>query len=125
MNPSASPPRTHNARQRVLRRRCRRLRLEQAVRIAVCGLFGFRYRARSRPALWCTACRVWLGPQTFLEWAFWAPEIDILWVVQGACDAPADKAELRKAAKAALLNDWEDNLAVLPCRDNPRWLPLP
>lgn len=112
-------------RQRVLRRRSRRLSLKQAVRHAVDMLFRFEYRAPRAEALWCESKRVWLGSETFLYWALWDSEIDIPWAVAMALDAPQGADDLREAVRAELTAYWADRTASLPRKAKPHWLPLP
>jgi hypothetical protein len=99
--------------------------LEDAVRFAVDVFFRFEFRASRAEALWSETEHVWMGSQTFLYWAFWDGQIDIPWVVANAVDAPEDADDLREAVRAALITCWLHSIRSLPCRERPRWLPLP
>ncbi|NUQ61645.1 MAG: hypothetical protein HUU20_04100 [Pirellulales bacterium] len=112
-------------RQRSLRHRLRSLPLAGAVHLAAEAFFRFRYRAVRADALWSETEHVWLGSETFLHWAMWDAAIDIPWVVAAAADAPPDGDELRKAVRAELKAYWTEQVAGLPRKKSPGWLPLP
>ena len=114
-----------SGRQRSIRCRTRHLSLHKAVRLAADAFFRFTYRARKMAALWSSAEQVWLGPETFLYWALWDTGIDIPWVVAEAADAPLAPDELRAVVGAELATYWEKQMASLPRKGKPSWLPLP
>jgi len=95
------------------------------VRSAVNVFFHFDRRATHGTALWSETERVWMGSQTFLYWAIRDAEIDIPWAVATASDAPEDVDLLREAVRVELLSYWKNQIASLPRRVFPRWLPLP
>jgi hypothetical protein len=112
-------------RQRFIRRHSRGLSLKKAVRFSVDALFEFNWRATQGKALWCETERVWLGSNTFLDWAIWDADIDIPWVVATAAGAPKDALRLREAVREELVAYWVDRLNALPPKGRPHWLPLP
>jgi len=119
------PPRVSTCRQRSIRRRARRFPLKKAVRFAVDVCFRFTGRATQVKALWSETERVWLGSKTFLDWSMWIENIDIPWVVATSADAPQDEEQLREVVLAELNEYWANQLAVLPSKERPNWLPLP
>jgi len=121
-SPGANTP---TARQRYVRSRSSRASLECAVRFAVDVFFGFRYRSTGASALWCETERVWLGNETFVDWALCDADIGIPWAVATALDAPENPDELREAVRAELIAYWTLQMASLPSNEHPRWLPLP
>jgi hypothetical protein len=114
-----------NGCQRSLRRRTRHLSLRRAVRYAARAFFRFKYRGATASALWSSAEHVWMGRETFLHWALCDRAIDIPWIVALAEDAPSDPEELREAVGAELAAYWKKQLASLPRKGKPHWLPLP
>jgi hypothetical protein len=114
-----------SGRQRSIRRRTRHLSLRTAVRLAADAFFRFTYRSPKSAALWSSAERVWLGRQTFLHWALWDASIDIPWVVAETADVPPVPDDFRAAVDAELAAYWERQLASLPRKGKPCWLPLP
>ena len=123
--PILPPPNGPSARQRTVRRRASGRPLQNAVRLAADAFFHFTHRAKRAKALWSDTERVWLGSQTFLDWSMSEGEIHMLWVVATAADAPSAADELRKAVHAELVAYWADQMASLPRKSNPQWLPLP
>jgi hypothetical protein len=95
------------------------------VRLAADAFFRFTYRAPKAAALWSSAERVWLGRQTFLHWALWDTSIDIPWVVAETTEVPLAPDKLRAMVDVELAAYWETQLASLPRRGKPCWLPLP
>jgi hypothetical protein len=114
-----------SARQRLLRRRMRCLPFRKAVRCAANVFFRFKFRATKGTALWSGAEHVWLGRETFINWALSDNDIEIPWVVAEAALAPLDPAELRAAVVAELSSYWKRKSAALPRRGKPFWHPLP
>jgi hypothetical protein len=112
-------------RQRIVRYRASQLPWRVAVRMAARAFFHFTHRARSDKALWSESERVWLGSQTFLHWAMSDDDIDIPWLVAGVSGAPEEADELESAVRRELLAYWGEQLAALPQKSTPRWLPLP
>ena len=53
------------------------------------------------------------------------PEIDIPRVVATAADAPKDSEELCRIVQTELSAYWAKGLTLLPCRESPKWPPLP
>jgi hypothetical protein len=123
--PILPPPNGPSARQRAVRRRARGRPLQRAVWLAADAFFQFTHRATRGKALWSDSERAWLGSQTFLDWAMSDAEIHIPWVVATAADAPNAPDELRKAVQTELIAYWADQMASLPRKSNPHWLPLP
>lgn len=120
------PPRNGpTPRQRSIRHRASRLYLDAAVRLAAGAFFHFTHRSEQTKALWSRSERVWMGSQTFLNWAMSDPGIDVPWIVAKAADAPDTADELRKAVRAELIAYWAEQLASLPRKSTPRWPPLP
>jgi hypothetical protein len=113
------------SRQRCMRCRSSQLAMGKAIRKAVQAFFHFEYRATEARALWCGTGRVWLGYETFLNWALFDAQIDIPWIVATSPDAPAGDDALRNAVRVELKACWTDKLASLPRRARPHWLPLP
>ena len=123
--PVPPPPNGPTARQRSVRHRARRLYLHAAVRLAVLAFFRFTHRAERTKALWSHREGVWMGSQTFLNWAMSDGHIDIPWTVAEAADAPDTADELRAAVRNELRAYWADQLASLPAKASPKWPPLP
>lgn len=123
----AAPRVSHvsTGRQRSIRRRSCSLSLKDAIQMAADRCFRFRCRALEGKALWSETERVWLGSETFLHWAMWLKDIDIPWAVATAVGAPRDIDQLRGVVLAELTAYWAEQLAFLPRREQPRWLPLP
>lgn len=127
-SPRIPPPRSHpTGSQRSIRRRASRRHLRGAVRLAAQAFFRFTHRGNVAEALWSHSERVWMGSQTFLNWAMCDPDIDIPWLVAEATDAPetASESEFREAVRAELIAYWREQLAALPRKSTPPWLPLP
>lgn len=120
-----SPPTNPTPRQRSLRHRASRLPLRSAVRLAVHAFFHFTHRAERANALWSRSERVWLGNQTFLNWAMRDAGIAVPWLVAEAADAPDSAEELHEAIRNELLACWAEQLASLPHKSTPQWLALP
>jgi len=121
-----SPPvHAPTGRQRSIRRHSRGLSLRSAVRLSVDALFEFNWRAAQAKALWSETERVWLGSDTFLNWAISDADIDIPWIVATAVGAPKDALRLREAVREELVAYWADRLITLPSKSRPHWLPLP
>ena len=114
-----------NDRQKAFRRRMRHLPLRKAVRCATDAFFRFKYRAIEAAALWSSTEHVWLGRETFFNWALCDNGIDIPWLVAEAVDVPLAHDGLRAAVVAELASYWERKLASLPRERKPCWLPLP
>jgi hypothetical protein len=93
--------------------------------LAVGAFFGFTHRAEGAKALWSRNERVWLGSQTYLDWAMRDAAIDIPWLVAEVADAPDTADELREAVRTELIAYWGEQLASLPRKSTPRWPPLP
>ena len=127
MNPQRIPPPPNGPtpRQRSVRDRASRLYLRGAVRLAAHAFFRFTHRAKLANALWSHSEGVWLGSQTFLNWAMCDAGIDIPWLVAEAEDAPQTADELCEAVRAELTAYWAEQLAALPHKSTPRWPPLP
>ena len=122
----ASRPRSAStARQRSLRRHSCGQPLKKAVRFAVDTCFRFQCRAPQGKALWSETERVWLGNDTFMHWAICLEDIDIPWAVATASGAPTNANQLRVAVVTELKSYWADQVAELPRREDPRWMPLP
>jgi hypothetical protein len=119
------PPNGPTPRQRSVRHRARRLSLRRGVRLAADAFFDFTHRAEHAKALWSRNDRVWLGRQTFLNWAISDASIDIPWLVAEVDDAPETADELYKAVRAELVAYWAEQLESLPRKSTPRWPPLP
>ena len=119
------PPNGPTRRQLSVRDRASRLYLHAAVRLAAQAFFRFTHRAQRANALWCHSERVWLGSQTFLNWAMCDAEIDIPWMVADAADAPETADALHEAVRAELIAYWAEQLASLPRKSTPTWPPLP
>jgi hypothetical protein len=113
------------SRQRSIRRHCRALSLKEATRYAVDICFSFSCRATESKSLWSETERVWLGRETFLHWAINLDDINIPASVNSAVAAPHDKEKLCDAVRAELTAYWTEQIAALPRRTRPRWLPLP
>ena len=111
--------------QRPLRRRASQLKLQSAVSLAVDALFQFTHRASANKALWSETEAVWLGRTTFLHWALDDADINVLWVVANAEDAPKNADDLRQAVRAELTAYWTAQLTALPRMSTGKWLPLP
>jgi hypothetical protein len=122
---SSWPSPGSTGRQATIRRRSCGLPLKHAVRSAVDVCFHFTSRAFRDEALWSATERVWLGRRTFLHWAIWLADIDIPWTVSTAEGAPHDVEQLRGAVLAELASYWSEQLAALPRRKKPGWIPLP
>jgi hypothetical protein len=123
--PVSPPPNGPTARQRSVRHRASRLYLHAAVRLAARAFFRFTHRAERTKALWSHSEGVWMGSQTFLNWAMCDADIAIPWMVADAADAPKTAEELRAAVRAELTAYWADQLASLPSKATPHWPPLP
>ena len=121
-SPPVSGPTTQ---QLVVRQRARRLQLRGAVRLAARAFFRFTHSARDGKALWSHHERVWLGSQTFLHWAMRDDDIDIPRLVADAAGAPEETDELDGEVRRELLAYWAEQVAELPPKSTPRWLPLP
>jgi len=119
------PPNGPTPRQVSVRHRASRLYLRGAVRLAVHAFFHFTHRAKRAKALWSRSEGVWLGSQTFLNWAMCDANIDIPWLVAEAADAPETPDELQEAVRAELVAYWAEQLAALPSKSTPSWPPLP
>ena len=119
------PPNGPSPRQLSVRNRASKLYLHGAVRLAAHAFFRFTHRAMLANALWSHCERVWMGNQTFLNWAMSDAAIDIPWLVADVADAPETADELYKAVRAELTAYWEEQLAALPRKGTPRWSPLP
>jgi len=119
------PPNGPTRRQLSVRHRASRLYLHAAVRLAADAFFRFTHRAKRAEALWSHTERVWLGSRTFLHWAMCDARIDIPWLVAEVVDAPETVDELQKAVRAELIAYWAEQLAALPHKSTPQWLPLP
>jgi hypothetical protein len=125
-SPPIPPPRSRpTASQRSIRRRASSRYLRGAVRLAAHASFRFTHRAKVAEALWSRNQRVWMGSKTFLHWAMCDPDIDIPWLVAGATDAPETASELHEAVRVELIAYWTEQLAALPRKSTPPWLPLP
>jgi hypothetical protein len=120
-----SHPSLATGRQATIRRSSCGLPLKHAVRSAVDVCFHFSFRTVHGEALWSATERVWLGKHTFLHWALWLADINIPWTVSTAAGAPHDAEQLRGAVLAELASYWADQIAALPRRNKPHWLPLP
>ena len=114
-----------SGRQRSVRCRTRHQSLRKAVRFAADAFFRFEYRGSKVAALWSSAEHVWLGRETFLHWALWDAAIDIPWVVAEAADAPLAADALRAAVGEELHAYWKKQMASLPRKGKPYWMPLP
>ena len=119
------PPSGLSARQWSVRRRASGRSLRHAVRLAAFVFFRFTHRRKQGNALWSAAEHVWLGSETFLYWAMFDTGIDIPCVVATAEDAPETPDELCERVRAELALYWADQMASLPRRERPAWLPLP
>ena len=119
------PPSRPTLRQRSVRHRASRLSLRRGVRLATDAFFDFTHRAEHAKALWSQCDRVWLGSQTFLNWAMCDASIDIPWLVAEVGDAPKTVDELHKAVRAELVAYWAEQLDSLPPKSTPHWPPLP
>lgn len=113
------------ARQRSVRGRLTRSRLESAVRRAVDVFFHFTHRDPRAKVLWCHTEQVWMGSETYLNWALCDSQIDIPWVVAATADAPEDASELREVVRIELKAYWKDRIASLSSRTRPCWQALP
>lgn len=120
-----SPSNGPSPRQLSVRHRASRLPLCGAVRLAAHAFFHFTHRATSTKALWSRNERVWLGSQTFLNWAMCDAGIDVPWLVANVIDAPETEDELHEAVRVELIAYWLERLAALPCKSTPGWPPLP
>ena len=118
-------PGTATFRQRSVRCRARHLHLRAAVRLAVRAFFRFTHSARDGKALWSQHEQVWLGSQTFLHWAMRDDDMDIPRLVADAAGAPEETDELDGEVRRELLAYWAEQVAELPAKSTPRWLPLP
>lgn len=119
------PPAVSTDRQVMIRRRSRGVPLKLAVRSAVDAYFHFSFRTVQGEALWSATERVWLGRRTFLHWALWLADFDIPWAVSTAVGAPHAVEQLRGEVFAELVSYWVEQVAALPRRKKPGWLPLP
>ncbi|MBW3595990.1 MAG: hypothetical protein KY475_01800 [Planctomycetes bacterium] len=115
----------HTRGQRRLRDHLGGRSLRSGVRMAARSFFGFTHRAAVGEALWSERERVWLGRKTFLHWALNDTAIDIPWLVTEANNAPDTDDELESAVRRELVKFWTDQLASLPRKNTPSWLPLP
>lgn len=123
---SLPPPNAeHTPDQFRLRDRIDGRSLRRAVQLAVHSRFGFTHCADAGEALWSNREQVWLGRATFLHWSMYEAAIDIPWLVSGAEGAPDTDDELQTAVRVELIALWKQNLASLPCKNTPAWLPLP
>jgi hypothetical protein len=113
------------SRQLSLRRRLHQFAIAKAIQTAVDVFFRFEYRATQARALWSGTERVWLGCETFLQWALFDAQIDIPWIVATSRDAPQGDEALCDAVRAELRVYWARKLSSLPRRARPHWLPLP
>ena len=112
-------------RQRSVRSHLSGAGLELAVRRAVDAFFHFTHRDPHAKVLWCHTEQVWMGSETFFNWALCDAQIDIPWVVAAAPDAPGDADNLREAVQAELKAYWKDRIVSLPFRTRPGWRALP
>jgi hypothetical protein len=99
--------------------------LRRAVRLAVQKLFTFTHRDRAGGALWSRREQVWLGRSTFLQWALHEAAIDVPWLVSQSDGAPSTEEELETVVREELVLLWTHQLASLPSKTTPKWLPLP
>lgn len=120
-----SPSNGPTPRQRNVRHRASRLSLRRGVRLATDAFFDFTHRSDQAKALWSRSDRVWMGSQTFLNWAMCDASIDIPWLVAEVGDAPETLDELHRAVRAELAAYWAEQLESLPSKSTPRWPPLP
>jgi hypothetical protein len=112
-------------RQRFVRHHASRLSLRDAVRLAVETFFRFSHRSDRATALWSDIDQVWLGSQTYLQWAMCDASIDVPWLVADAAGAPDTPGELFDAIHAELIAYWAEQLDSLPRKSVPNWLALP
>jgi hypothetical protein len=87
--------------------------------------FRFTHRHPRAKVLWSHTAQVWMGSETYLNWALGDSQIDIPWIVATTLNAPEDANELREVVHTELEAYWKDRIASLSSKARPSWRALP